>query len=175
MRKIIKGGDVNFSSYPDTFPSSDGAIPGVGFSGTKNNILAANGTFSQNGGYYGFSNPIGNSFGKSGHGTIQVNEQDNSIRPMNNFSKKISGGRRYRFKKKGRKFTNKRKRKTAKYRTTKHRRYRTSKINKRGGNGQPYNNIPISFSQTFNKSLSPENSALATPTPLSPVSNYPYM
>ena len=196
MRKLIKGGDVNFSSYPDTFSSSEGKVSGVGCGGTKNNALAASGNFSQNGGYYSLGEPIGNSFGSSGHGTLQTNEHPTTMRPMNNFSKKfsgLSGGRRgrqigCRMTKKGgkkhRKITNRRKASkrrgtTRKYRKTSKRRgttrkYRSLRI-KRGGDGaQPYSNTPISFSQTFNKNLTAGNSALATPTPLSPVSNCPY-
>jgi hypothetical protein len=46
---------------------------------------------------------------------------------------------------------------------------------KRGGEGpQPYSNTPISFRQTFDTSLSANESMLASPTPLSPVSNCPY-
>ena len=196
MRKVIKGGDVNFSSYPDTFSSSEGQVPGVGCAGTKNNALAAGGKFSQNGGYYSFGEPINNSFGSSGHGTLQVNEHPTIMRPMNNFSKKstgLSGGKQIgcrMTKKKGKKHqknTNRRKaskhRKVSKHKnyrrtTRKHRRttrkHRSLRI-KRGGDGpQPYSNVPISFSQTFNKNLTADNSALATPTPLSPVSNCPY-
>ena len=196
MRKVIKGGDVNFSSYPDTFSSSEGQVPGVGCAGTKNNALAAAGKFSQNGGYYSFGEPINNSFGSSGHGTLQVNEHPTIMRPMNNFSKKftgLSGGKQIgcrMTKKKGKKHqknTNRRKaskhRKVSKHKnyrrtTRKHRRttrkHRSLRI-KRGGDGpQPYSNVPISFSQTFNKNLTADNSALATPTPLSPVSNCPY-
>jgi hypothetical protein len=205
MRKVIKGGDVNFSSYPDTFSSSDGQVPGVGCSGTKNNALAAAGKFSQNGGYYSFGEPIGSSFGSSGTGMIQVNNHPTVVRPMNVFPKRftgLSGGKQIgcRMTKKGgkkhRKSTNRRKgskhRRTTNKRsgtskhsgtskrsgTSKHRRatrkHRSLRI-KRGGDGpQPYSNIPISFSQTFNKTLSAGNSALATPTPLSPVSNCPY-
>lgn len=190
MRKVIKGGDVNFSSYPDTFSSSEGQVPGVGCAGTKNNALAAAGKFSQNGGSYGFGEPIGNSFGSSGYGTLQVNDQATTIRPMNNFSKRFTpllGGRKRkqigcRMTKKGgkkyKKSTNRRKASKHRRTTKKHRgttrRHRSLKI-KRGGDGpQPYSNTPISFGQTFNKTLNAGNSALANPTPLSPVSNCPY-
>ena len=194
MRKVIKGGDVNFSSYPDTFPSSHGQAAGVGCAGTTDNTLAAAGKFSQNGGYYSFGQPIGNSFGSSGTGTVIVNDKETVMRPMNNFSTKLSdlsGGRRSRqigCKKGGKKYTNRRKAsKHRKHRgsrkhhsTRKHhsaRRHRSSRRYriKRGGDGpQPYSNTPISFGQTFNTSLTAGNSALATPTPLSPVSNCPY-
>ena len=210
MRKVIKGGDVNFSSYPDTFSSSDGQVPGVGCAGTTNNALAAAGKFSQNGGYYSFGQPIGNSFGSSGTGMIQISEHPTVVRPMNVFPKRfsgLSGGKQIgcRMTKKGgkkhRKSTNRRKaskhRRITKHRcTTKHRdtikhrggsrkhrgsrRHRGSRKHrsfrvKRGGDGpQPYSNTPISFSQTFNKQLGANESMLATPTPLSPVSNCPY-
>ena len=87
MRKVIKGGDVNFSSYPDTFSSSEGQMPGVGCAGTKNNALAAAGKFSQNGGYYSFGKPIRG----AGTGVIQVNEHPTVARPMNVFPKRFSG------------------------------------------------------------------------------------
>lgn len=38
----------------------------------------------------------------------------------------------------------------------------------RGGNGQPYSNIPISFGQSFDTKLSATESALANPVPLLP-------
>ena len=183
MRKVIKGGDVNFSSYPDTFSSSEGQVPGVGCSGTKNNALAAAGKFSQNGGYYSFAQPIGSPISGAGTAMIQVNDHPTVVRPMNVFPKRFSGllgGRRRkqigcRMTKKGgkkhRKSTNRRKASKHRRTTRKHRSLRM----KRGGDGpQPYSNVPISFSQTFNKNLTAGNSALATPTPLSPVSNCPY-
>lgn len=202
MRKVIKGGDVNFSSYPDTFSSSEGQVPGVGCAETKNNALAAAGKFSQNGGYYSFGEPIGSPISRSGAAMVQVNEHPTMVRPMNNFSKKflgLSGGRRRRqigcrmTSKGGKKYlksTNRRKAskhhkgskhsKAYKHRRTtrKHRKItrknRSLRI-KRGGEGpQPYSNIPISFSQTFNKQLGTSESMLATPTPLSPISNCPY-
>ena len=193
MRKVIKGGDVNFSSYPDTFSSSEGQVPGVGCSGTKNNVLAAAGKFSQNGGYYSFAQPIGSPISGAGSAMIQVNEHPTVVRPMNVFPKRFSGllGGKQIGCKKYRKSTNRRK--ASKHRkhssrnhssrkhrrtTRKHRRttrkHRSLRM-KRGGDGpQPYSNMPISFSQTFNKGLTAGNSALATPTPLSPVSNCPY-
>ena len=200
MRKVIKGGDVNFSSYPDTFSSSEGQVPGVGCAGTKNNALAAAGKFSQNGGYYSFGQPIGSPIRASGTAMVQVNEHPTVVRPMNNFSKKfagLSGGRRSRqigcrmTKKGGRKSTNRRKaskhrnHSSRKHSSRKHRRTtrkhrRTTRKHrslrmKRGGDGpQPYSNTPMSFGQTFNKTLTAGNSALATPTPLSAVSNCPY-
>jgi hypothetical protein len=197
MRKVIKGGDVNFSSYPDTFSSSEGQVPGVGCSGTKNNALAAAGKFSQNGGYYSFAQPIGSPISGAGTAMIQVNDHPTVVRPMNVFPKRFSGllgGRRRkqigcRMTKKGgkkhRKSTNRRKASKHRRTTRKHRRttrkhrgttrkHRSLRM-KRGGDGpQPYSNMPISFSQTFNKNLTAGNSALATPTPLSPVSNCPY-
>ena len=205
MRKVIRGGDVNFSSYPDTFSSSDGQVPGVGCSGTTNNALAAAGQFSQNGGYYSFGEPIGAPIKGAGTAMVQINEHPTIVRPMNDFSNKLSnlsGGRRRRqigCKRGGIKRTNRRKaskrrgsrkyggtrkhRSTRKHRrTVKHRRsmkhggsrkYRRTM--KRGGEGpQPYSNTPISFSQTFDTSLSANESMLASPTPLSPVSNCPY-
>jgi len=212
MRKVIKGGDVNFSSYPDTFSSSEGQVPGVGCAGTKNNALAAAGKFSQNGGYYSFGQPIGSPIRASGTGMVQVNDHPTVVRPMNVFSKRFSGlagGKQIGCKKGGkkhRKSTNRRKaskhRSTRKHRgtrkhlgrstrkhlgrsTRKHRslgsstskrssKHRSLKI-KRGGDGpQPYGNTPISFGQTFNKTLTAGTSALATPTPLTAVSNCPY-
>jgi hypothetical protein len=201
MRKVIKGGDVNFSSYPDTFSSSEGQVEGVGCAGTSNNALAAAGKFSQNGGYYSFGQPIGSPISASGTAMVQVNEHPTIVRPMNAFPKRFAGllgGRSRRqigckmTKKGGKKYkksTNRRKaskhrrrsghskrsghsRRTRRHRSSK--KHRTFRI-KRGGDGpQPYSNIPISFSQTFNKTLSADNSALATPTPLSPQSNCPY-
>ena len=207
MRKVIKGGDVNFSSYPDTFSSSEGQVEGVGCAGTSNNALAAAGKFSQNGGYYSFAQPIGSPISASGTAMVQVNEHPTIVRPMNVFPKRFSGllgGKQIGCKmtkkggKKYKKSTNRRK--ASKYRGTSRRmrtssrrsgkrtskrhskrirssgskKHRTFRI-KRGGDGpQPYSNTPISFSQTFNKSLSAGNSALATPTPLSPQSNCPY-
>ena len=214
MRKVIKGGDVNFSSYPDTFSSSEGELPGVGCAGTKNNALAAAGEFSQNGGYYSFGQPIGSPIRASGTGMVQVNDHPTVVRPMNVFSKRFSGlagGKQIGCKKGGkkhRKSTNRRKaskhrstRKhlsTRKHRSTrkhlgrstskrsstsKHRstskrsstnKHRSLRI-KRGGDGpQPYGNTPMSFGQTFNKTLTASTSALATPTPLTAVSNCPY-
>lgn len=205
MRKVIKGGDVNFSSYPDTFSSSDGQVEGVGCSGTTNNALAAAGQFSQNGGYYSFGEPIGTPMDGAGTAMVQINEHPTIVRPMNDFSNKLSnlsGGRRRRqigCKRGGIKRTNRRKaskrrvsrkyggtrkhrgsRKhggTRKHRSTRKyggsRKYRRTM--KRGGEGpQPYSNTPISFSQTFDTSLSANESMLASPTPLSPVSNCPY-
>ena len=211
MRKVIKGGDVNFSSYPDTFSSSDGQVPGVGCAGTKNNAMAAAGKFSQNGGYYSFSEPIGSPISGAGTGMIQVNDHPTVVRPMNVFPKRFSGllGGKQIGCMKHRKSTNRRKaskhrthrssrkhsssrkhrssrkhsgsrkhRSTRKHRSSrKHsgsRKHRTFRM-KRGGEGpQPYSNVPISFSQTFNKQLGASESMLATPTPLSPVSNCPY-
>jgi hypothetical protein len=40
----------------------------------------------------------------------------------------------------------------------------------RGGNGQPYSNIPQSFGQSFDSKLSPYDSALASPVPMTPYS-----
>ena len=211
MRKVIKGGDVNFSSYPDTFSSSEGQVPGIGSAGIKNNAMAAAaGKFSQNGGYYSFGQPIGQYTNSgSGSGEIIVNKEAATIRPMNNFSKKfsgLSGGRRHRNKqigcrmtkkggKKYRKSTNRRKaskrsqaskhkRASKRSQASKHKRgskhkrtirqYRSLRIKRGGAGGQPYSNTPISFSQTFNKHLTANESMLANPTPLSPVSNCPY-
>ena len=213
MRKVIKGGDVNFSSYPDMFSSSEGQVTGVGCAGTTNNALAAAGKFSQNGGYYSFGEPIGEPIRASGSAMLQVNEHPTVVRPMNVFPKRfsgLSGGKQIgcRMTKKGgkkyKKSTNRRKaskrsgsskrsgfskrsgsnkhskrsgfskhsKRSRNHRGT--RKHRTFRI-KRGGDGpQPYSNTPISFSQTFNKTLSAGNSALASPTPLSPVSNCPY-
>ena len=202
MRKVIKGGDVNFSSYPDTFSSSEGELPGVGCAGTKNNALAAAGEFSQNGGYYSFGQPIGSPIRASGTGMVQVNDHPTVVRPMNVFSKRFSGlagGKQIGCKKGGkkhRKSTNRRKaskhrstrkhlgrstrkhRSTSKHRSTRKRsstnKHRSLRI-KRGGDGpQPYSNTPMSFGQTFNKTLTASTSALATPTPLTAVSNCPY-
>ena len=198
MRKVIRGGDVNFSSYPDTFSSSEGQVPGVGCAGTKNNALAAAGKFSQNGGYYSFAQPIGSPISGAGTAMIQVNEHPTVVRPMNVFPKRFSGllgGKQIGCKKGGkkhRKSTNRRKaskhgRTTRKHSRTSRKHSRTTRKHrgttrkhrslrmKRGGDGpQPYSNVPISFGQTFNKNLTAGNSALATPTPLSPVSNCPY-
>jgi hypothetical protein len=40
----------------------------------------------------------------------------------------------------------------------------------KGGSGQPYSNIPISFGQSFDSKLSAYDSALANPVPLTPYS-----
>jgi len=53
-----------------------------------------------------------------------------------------------------------------------HKRMRSTRTRRkyRGGNGQPYSNIPLSFGQSFDSKLSPYDSALASPVPMTPYS-----
>jgi len=182
MRKSLmkhKGGNI---FNPANYSSSDTGLKGVGCTGTRCNILAANAVYNQNGGGINNYSTIGETplelIGpNSGHAAHFMNKTEDIIRDANAFPSKIIGGKRIKkrsMKKRGTKRRNTKKRSTKrrsmKKRGTKRRSMKKRKY--RGGEGpQPYSNTPISFGQEFNTKLDYQLSALATPPPLTPINN----
>ena len=154
----MKGGNVNYTFNPANYGSSEGGVKGVGCAGTKYNADAAAAVYKQNGGKYVTSyslegTPVDLLGPKAGHPALVRNFNYTSGRDMHTpFPNKLvklnggggSGGSYKKIKQIGCKRTGGKK---------KH-----SKHYYRGGS---------TAVQEFNTNLTYENSALASPPPLS--------
>ena len=185
---------ANYNFYPSLYPSNVGQSLGHGQGGTVCNTIAAEGKYvdtvgrlepsiqgNQTGGDgYGFTGvspgkiigPDAGYLGIDKYSTLAVARPGNIVANW-------KGGKRkhtHKFRQIGCK-RNHRKR-TTRHRRSRHKRshrkggvrrsHRRSR--RRGGSGQPYSNIPISFGQSFDSKLSAYDSALANPVPLTPYS-----
>lgn len=149
----MKGGNVNYTFNPANYGSSEGAVKGAGCAGTKYNADAAAAVYKQNGGNYVTSYslegmPVDLLGPKSGHPALVKNLNYTSGRDMHtpfpNKLVKLNVGGSRKIKQIGCKRTGGKK---------KH-----SKHYYRGGS---------TAVQEFNTNLTYENSALASPPPLS--------
>ena len=189
---------ANFNHDSTLYSSNIGKVGDHGCNGTVCNVTAAEGIFVntpgkiQAGGGYSFTDTFPSKLiGQNPGYSIVDKYSDNDlvVRPGNVVAhwKNLTGGkrthrRRHSFRQVGCK--SKSKRRNHKHKHTqkcrhsrrknhinrrKHRNYRMTRRHRhRGGNGQPYSNIPLSFGQSFDSKLSAYDSALANPTPLTP-------
>ena len=152
IRKSMKAGEVNYTFNPANYGSSEGGVKGVGCAGTKYNADAAAAVYKQNGGNYVTSYslegmPFESLGPKAGYPILVKNNNYTSGRdmhtPFQNKLIKLNGGGS--------------------------RKIRQIGCNRRGGN-KKYSKHYLGGStavQEFNSNLTYENSALASPPPLS--------
>ena len=188
---------ANFNHDSTLYSSNIGKVGDHGCNGTVCNVTAAEGIFVntpgkiQAGGGYSFTDTFPSKLiGQNPGYSIVDKYSDNDlvVRPGNNVVahwKNLTGGKRtHRRRHSFRQVGCKSKRRNHKHKHTqkcrhsrrknhinrrKHRNYRMTRRHRhRGGNGQPYSNIPLSFGQSFDSKLSAYDSALANPTPLTP-------
>lgn len=191
---------ANYNFNSSLYSSNGGKVDNIGDYGTVCNTIAAEGKYVNTPGKmiggdgYGFTDKFPGKIIGPDAGYLGVDKYSTDAnafaRPGNVVAhwKNLTGGKRRKYRQVGCK---KRGGRTHKHRrsyrhkcTHKHSRlcrpkctHKHSRLCRpnhtkkyRGGNGQPYSNIPISFGQSFDSNLSPYESALASPTPMTPYS-----
>ena len=183
---------ANYTADPTRFASSDAKVSGRGCAGTKSNVAAADGEYVsyQKGGNASYDankgGPVGDITGpNAGPGQFKVNSNTSTINGSamgagegNSIAETLKnmpgGGRKTRkthSTKRSKKHSTKRSTKRSKggkksKRATKHhKRSRKHMRKQRGGKGQPYANVPISFGYSAGGVLPGDLSALANPVP----------
>ena len=185
---------ANYNYNSSLFSSNVGKVDNIGENGTVCNTIAAEGKYVNSPGKmiggdgYGFTDKFPGKIIGPDAGYLGIDKYSagaNTFARSGNVTahwKNLTGGKRRRHyrqvgcKKRGGR-THRRMRSTHKRRRT-HRHKHTKRMRStrtrtrkhRGGNGQPYSNIPISFGQSFDSKLSAQDSALASPVPMTPYS-----
>ena len=185
---------ANYTADPTRFASSDAKVSGRGCAGTKSNVAAADGEYVsyQKGGNASYDEnpieggPVGDITGpNAGPGQFKVNSNTSTINgsamgagegnSIEATLKNMPGGGRKtrkthstkRSTKRSKKHSTKRSKggKKSKRATKHHKRSRKHMRKQRGGKGQPYANVPISFGYSAGGVLPGDLSALANPVP----------
>jgi len=190
---------ANYTDKSFLLSSNVGKVDNIGNNGTVCNTIAAEGKYVNSpgkteqmigGNGYGFTDKFPGKIIGPDAGYLGLDTYENSGVPRAGnvvaHWKNLTGGnrrRRYRqvgckkrggrtYKRSTRMHKHKRishKRSSHKHKRS-HKRMRSTRRKYRGGNGQPYSNIPLSFGQSFDSKLSPYDSALASPVPMTPYS-----
>ena len=179
---------ANYNYNSSLFSSNVGKVDNIGDNGTVCNTIAAEGKYVNSPGRfekmmggdgYGFTDKFPGKIIGPDAGYLGLDKYSagaNAFARAGNVTahwKNLTGGKRRRYRQVGCK---KRGGRTHRHKRT-HRRKHTKRTHKRstrtrrkyrGGNGQPYSNIPQSFGQSFDSKLSPYDSALASPVPMTP-------
>ena len=177
---------ANYTDKSFLLSSNVGKVDNIGNNGTVCNTIAAEGKYVNSpgkvdqmigGNGYGFTDKFPGKIIGPDAGYLGVNTYENSGVPragnVDALWENLTGGKRRRYRQVGCKKTGGRRRSHRHNHKCTHRRNKrkhSSRRKYRGGNGQPYSNIPQSFGQSFDSKLSPYDSALASPVPMTPYS-----